>query len=332
MKIIKSFALALCLALLAINTAQAVVPAGVAVTAKASGMIAGGSNVSLTWTAPAAASYKVWLNVPKGSKATNALYRVYPKGNLVGNTLCSPTDATYPCFEIPVNQALKQNTWVQLTANTTTQWAFVKGGYVTINPFKLPISESLGVSSVRFEAIIPPTIYPSTGYSKISNNGVLLGDSAVLGTGVNAWACTRDNVTGLFWEVKTTDLGLRDKDNTYSWYDSNTGTNGGNSGVQNKGSCTIGSCDTEGYVNAVNAIKLCGFSDWRVPSYAHLKTLSKSSYPYIDKTYFPTSGSWLWSSSTTNDSSYAWVVAYGTGYSSSKSYNDNKAQLVRGGQ
>ena len=157
MKIIKSFALALCLALLAINTAQAVVPAGVAVTAKASGMIAGGSNVSLTWTAPAAASYKVWLNVPKGSKATNALYRVYPKGNLVGNTLCSPTDATYPCFEIPVNQALNQSKWIQLTANTTTQWTFAKTGYVVVNPVGLATTELLGVAAIRFEKVTTTT-------------------------------------------------------------------------------------------------------------------------------------------------------------------------------
>lgn len=139
--------------MLAINTAQAVVPAGVAVTAKASGMIAGGSNVSLTWTAPAAASYKVWLNVPKGSKATNALYRVYPKGNLVGNTLCSPTDATYPCFEIPVNQALNQSRWIQLTANTTTQWTFAKTGYVVVNPVGLATTELLGVAAIRFEKV-----------------------------------------------------------------------------------------------------------------------------------------------------------------------------------
>jgi hypothetical protein len=139
--------------MLAINTAQAVVPAGVAVTAKASGMIVGGSNVSLTWTAPAAASYKVWLNVPKGSKATNALYRVYPKGNLVGNTLCSPTDATYPCFEIPVNQALNQNKWIQLTSNANTQWTFAKGGYIAINPGNLAASELLGVAAIRFEKI-----------------------------------------------------------------------------------------------------------------------------------------------------------------------------------
>lgn len=153
MKIIKNFALALCLAMLAINTAQAAVPTGVAVTAKATGMIAGGSNVSLTWTAPAAASYKVWLNVPKGSKATNALYRVYPKGNLVGNTLCSPTDATYPCFEIPVNQALNQGKWLQLTSNANTQWSFVKGGYIAVNPGNLAVSELLGVAAIRFEKV-----------------------------------------------------------------------------------------------------------------------------------------------------------------------------------
>ena len=70
---------------------------------------------------------------------------------------------------------------------------------------------------------------PTTGYSKIANDGSLLADAAVLGTGAKDWACTRDNATGLVWEVKTDDGGLRDKDNTYSWYDPNPATNGGGS-------------------------------------------------------------------------------------------------------
>jgi uncharacterized repeat protein (TIGR02543 family) len=58
------------------------------------------------------------------------------------------------------------------------------------------------------------------------------------------WTCVRDNVTGLIWEVKTTDGGLRDKDQTYTWDDSFT------------------------YASDVNTQALCGFNDWRVPTMA----------------------------------------------------------------
>jgi hypothetical protein len=114
-------------------------------------MIAGGSNVSLTWTAPSAAAYTVWLQIPRGSKATNSVYRVYPNGSLIGNTVCSPADVTYPCFEIPVNQAINQNKWIQLSSNTTTQWNFSKTGYIVINTGNLTANELLGIAAIRFK-------------------------------------------------------------------------------------------------------------------------------------------------------------------------------------
>ena len=39
-------------------------------------------------------------------------------------------------------------------------------------------------------------------YTKISNSGLPLGAGAALGSGAGDWGCTRDNVTGLIWEVK----------------------------------------------------------------------------------------------------------------------------------
>ena len=59
-------------------------------------------------------------------------------------------------------------------------------------------------------------------YSKIANSGSVLPDSAVLGSGAGDWACTRDNTTGLIWEVKTTDGGLRDWNKGYTNYDDPT--------------------------------------------------------------------------------------------------------------
>ncbi len=56
-------------------------------------------------------------------------------------------------------------------------------------------------------------------YTKIANNGALLPDSAPLGSGQSDWACTRDNATGLIWEVKTAASGWRDQSKTYTHYD-----------------------------------------------------------------------------------------------------------------
>jgi hypothetical protein len=175
-------------------------------------------------------------------------------------------------------------------------------------------------------------------YSKIANNGSVLPATTLLGSGAKDWACTRDNVTGLIWEVKTSDAGLRDQNNTYSWYNADNTTNGGAVGYPNYGTCTGGiSCDTEGYVKAVNAVKLCGKSDWRLPKKSELYSIvDYSRYsPAIDSTYFPnTTNGWAWSSSpNASGSSYAWVVNFysGSGYGDSKS-SSLVVRLVRGGQ
>jgi hypothetical protein len=176
-------------------------------------------------------------------------------------------------------------------------------------------------------------------FTKIANDGSVLPASAVLGTGAKNWACTRDNVTGLIWEVKTADGGLRDLNNTYSWYNPDNTSNGGSAGTQNGGTCTGSiSCDTEGYKTAVNTAKLCGKSDWRVPKQSELLSIVDDSRvaPAIDSTYFPnTSNSWTWSSSPdANYSNYAWNVDSnsGDGRGGDKGASSSAVRLVRGGQ
>jgi len=71
-------------------------------------------------------------------------------------------------------------------------------------------------------------------FTKISHSGNPLPASASLGAGLNDWACTRDNVTGLLWEVKTTS-GLRDENHTYTWYRTNSPD--GNIGGASGGTC-----------------------------------------------------------------------------------------------
>jgi hypothetical protein len=299
------------------------------------GILQGGSTSSVRWLAPNSTKYKVHVQVPINSTATNALYRVYPKGNAVTNTGCSSTDATYPCFEISVNQASNKDKWVQLMLNgkATTQWSFTKNvGFVSVLASNSAPTEVLGVASVRFQPA-----FPLTGYSKISNSGVRLADTAKLGSAASNWACTRDNDTGLVWEVKTDDGGLRDKDNTYSWYDPNSATNGGDAGYQNNGACVgLALCNTDFYKYTLNQLKVCGYSDWRIPSNTELQTLvSATLNPTINPIYFPNTLNSRYWSATPNPgyTMYSWGIDFNNGlaYGTLKS-EGHVLRLVRGGQ
>lgn len=121
-----------------------------------------------------------------------------------------------------------------------------------------------------------------------------------LAASAEAWSCTRDNVTGLTWEVKTLDGGLQDRAHTYSWYNPDPNTNGGAAGVQNGGTCAGGiQCDTDSFVQAVNALGLCGSSAWRMPKREELRSFLDYSHgsPALDTGYFPYGAGAAWSAS-----------------------------------
>ncbi|MEI6747235.1 MAG: DUF1566 domain-containing protein, partial [Methylococcaceae bacterium] len=196
-------------------------------------------------------------------------------------------------------------------------------------------------------------------YTKIANDGSALLKTAKLGTGAKDWACTKDNKTGLIWEVKTTDGGLRDMKNFYTNY------------TEDYPKCDWTDCEkdwkgklgdstnTDGFVKAVNKQSLCGNSDWRLPENEELRSLvvcsdgkytnlgkdeagyictsnsnnETTEFPTINKTYFPnTQADWFWSSSPSADYSYgAWYVTttYGYSYYVNK-YGNYNVRLVRG--
>ncbi|MEE9447821.1 MAG: DUF1566 domain-containing protein [Arenicellales bacterium] len=118
--------------------------------------------------------------------------------------------------------------------------------------------------------------------------------------------CVQDNVTGLMWEVKTTDGGLHDADDRYFWYNTDANTNGGTTGDENTNGATCHDynaadastfCNTEAYVARVNATNFCGYSDWRLPNVNELISLVHlgKPQPNVDTQYFPntrTSGYW----------------------------------------
>ncbi|WP_167354830.1 InlB B-repeat-containing protein [Pseudoalteromonas luteoviolacea] len=97
-------------------------------------------------------------------------------------------------------------------------------------------------------------------FTKLDGNGNALPANAPV------WSCVRDNHTGLIWESKSSEAGLHNRHNTYSWLKDGLGN-------KNGGSCTGSDCDTEAFVKAVNTAQLCGYSDWRIPKVSELHGL-----------------------------------------------------------
>lgn len=97
--------------------------------------------------------------------------------------------------------------------------------------------------------------------------------------------CIVDEQSGLIWEQKTDDGGLRDKDWVYTWRNTKGNINGGGtsptqpaaegglgttdtcSGLDNK------ACNTSTYISQLNAVSYCGFNDWRLPTLNELEHL-----------------------------------------------------------
>jgi hypothetical protein len=171
-----------------------------------------------------------------------------------------------------------------------------------------------------------------TGYTKIANNGSELSDDAKLGTNLTDWACTQDNKTGLIWEVKTDDGGLRDMNNRYTNYTADYPKCSG-SGCENFKGKYGDSTNTDGFVTDVNSQSLCGKKDWRLPTsheliglvycsdgkynaYGQCTNPDSVNTPTINGTYFPnTNRQTFWSYSPDVDySATGWCVGFG-GYS-----------------
>lgn len=127
----------------------------------------------------------------------------------------------------------------------------------------------------------------------------------------NKEECVIDKVTGLTWEQKTDDGGLRDKDNTYTWYNPDNRTNGGNAGKQNNGK------NTHEYIKQLNASNYCGYNNWRLPTKNELRSIADYGRynPAIHPIFSNTQSSFYWSSSPyANYYSVAWGVFFDAGY------------------
>ena len=177
-------------------------------------------------------------------------------------------------------------------------------------------------------------------FTKLDSSGNALAASA------SEWYCVLDNVTGLIWEVKTDDGGLRDKDDSYNWYNTDPATNGGSVGYADDDGdicysydSAYGStyCNTEAFTARVNAVGLCGAKDWRMPSRQELHSIvDYSRYsPSIDQNFFPNtrSGSYWSASPLAENSDGAWLLQFYSGVDNGGYHNNNyHVRLVRSSQ
>ena len=184
-------------------------------------------------------------------------------------------------------------------------------------------------------------------FTKIAIDGSALPANAVLGPNAGDWACTRDNVTGRVWEIKSDSfLDLRYEYNGYTWY-STAANNGGDPGSLGWDSCNgtlaaySNECNTRNYTSAVNAATLCGHSDWRLPTINELQSIKSfgGDDPGVDANYFPNTVSGVyWATQTyAAATSDAWSEDFTGGVMGSVSSTSSAkgaaifVRLVRGG-
>ena len=163
-------------------------------------------------------------------------------------------------------------------------------------------------------------------FVKLSNEG------EVLDFENSNWSCVLDQKTSLVWEVKGETEGLQYTKNTYTWFDGETGRGGG---MYSKNCFWGEGCNTKSYINDINEVQLCTYTDWRLPTRDELKTIINyysDKDILIDLVFFPnTQKDTYWTSMTAKDNpslAYEIPFFYGGSIIREKSI-DTYIRLVR---
>src|SRR5690554_3789408 len=123
--------------------------------------------------------------------------------------------------------------------------------------------------------------------TKLDENGDQLPDDA------DHYACVRDNYTQLVWEVKNDQPrkeNLHSGTASYLWYNSDSETNGGSEGISSTVNdeyyCSIEPCNTEKFIEVVNEKNHCGLDNWRLPTYSEMASIANVRSSYDGMKYY----------------------------------------------
>jgi Protein of unknown function (DUF1566) len=155
-----------------------------------------------------------------------------------------------------------------------------------------------------------PTPTPASGFGLVSN---------AAGGSYPQTDCVKDYSTGLTWEAKhPANSSLRYVGRTYTNYDNTSKLQVG-TGASSGRFPTVAEINDPsnsiGFVNAVNASALCGFTDWRRPTKEEIETLSRSSPNGTDTTWLPLNAvSSYWTSTPDTYPHHSGYVGEGTAW------------------
>lgn len=161
--------------------------------------------------------------------------------------------------------------------------------------------------SVAFASASGASELPETRYVRLDSSGKVCTHCAS-----STAACIEDRKTGLVWELKTTDNKLRDMRHTYAWQHTRR--------AASVARCAQPECNASDYVAAVNASRLCGATDWRLPSREELRSIVDYTRAYpgptIDTDWFSaTAANFHWSSNEdASDLRSAWGIGFAFGF------------------
>jgi len=180
----------------------------------------------------------------------------------------------------------------------------------------------------------------------VFNLEILGADGSTELTVDNPATCAQDLNTNLTWELKTSEPGFQYHSNLYSWFNSKTNANGGNTGFSGNtagcGSSAVSTgengatnqngpdaCDTEKYAAYLSQEKLCNKTGWRTPSVSELLSLFAFSNTidnetFIDRDSFPNfQPGYYWTAAPSIlDIKKAWMVYLGKELTEVTDYTD----------
>jgi Protein of unknown function (DUF1566) len=216
--------------------------------------------------------------------------------------------------------------------NDTAQTACYDPTGAQTAPISCFVAPGLGEDGTYGRDVTAPN--PNNGdagfrFARVCNNGQEAGvgtcpTNPVFGQAAYEWACTRDKVSGLLWEVKRSGNSVDLRDLTYKF----------SYAVDFPG---LGLTGTDALVAFANQLTgLCGTTNWRMPSYNELMTLAHygiSSPPRIDHNFFPnTPTAATWTTTTyTFDGTQQRTIGFGTGNDGfGPAFSAHRARLVSG--